>query len=52
MEEAIGLVDTMVARLMGHGKMNPFKPMEGEVLPLSSSKNHKGLLIKELVEVL
>jgi hypothetical protein len=42
----------MVARLMGHGKMNPFKPMEGKVLPPSSSKNHKGLLIKELMEVL
>jgi hypothetical protein len=52
MEEAIGLVNTMVATLMGHGKMNPFKPMEGKVLPASCSKNHKGLLIKELMEVL
>ncbi len=52
MEEAIRLVNTMATRLMGCGKMNPFKPMEGKVLPPISSKNHKGLLTKELVEVL
>jgi hypothetical protein len=52
MEEAIVPVDIMVARLMGLGKMNPFKPTKGKVLPPSSSNNHKGLLIKELVEVI
>jgi hypothetical protein len=52
MKEAIGLVNTIVARLMGCGKKNSFKPMEGKVLPPSSSKNHQRLLIKELVEVL
>jgi hypothetical protein len=41
MEEAIGLVDTMAARLMGHGKMNPFKPMEGHVFPPSCQESQR-----------
>jgi hypothetical protein len=31
-EEAFGIMDTLATKLVGSGRMNPFKPIEGEVI--------------------
>jgi hypothetical protein len=49
MGEAFGIVDTLVASVVGSGRVNPFKPIEGEVVLPSSFINHKGLFIKKMV---
>jgi hypothetical protein len=51
MGDVFGIVDTLIARLVGSGKVNPFILIEGEVALPSSFINHKGLLIKKMVNV-
>jgi hypothetical protein len=29
---AFGIMDTLVTKLVGSGRVNPFKPIEGEVI--------------------
>jgi hypothetical protein len=49
MGEAFGIVDTLVTSVVGSGKVNPFIPIEGEVILPCSFINHKGLFIKKMV---
>jgi hypothetical protein len=49
--EAFGIMDTLARKLVGSGRVNPFKPTEGEIILPSSFKNHKGLLVKQMVSV-
>jgi hypothetical protein len=49
--EAFGIMDILATKLVGSGKVNPFKPTKGEVILPSSFKNHNGLLVKKLVSV-
>jgi hypothetical protein len=48
---AFGIMETLATKLVGSGRVNPFKPTEGEVVLPSSFKNHKGLLVKKMVSV-
>jgi len=49
--EVFGIMNILVGKLVGSGRVNPFEPIEGKVILPNSFKNHNGLLIKRMVRV-